>query len=193
LPGGAQVPLVDNTYCATLPFYGPATATLIFKGVGSVVTTGTWEDGTECEIFSAGVGTSNFVNIFEDITLSCEPPCVPVETCTIEICANFIAGANTDVYEVTLPGGGKVKIQGGIVTLPNGDTIPYNGFQFCADIEIPLGTTQTATLVFSGVGEVFTTITYSDGGNCTIFSAGQGTSQLIKAKKIVTLGCDPIC
>lgn len=192
-PNGS-FPNPGGTYCIDLPvFNGGSTAQLQFFGFGSAEVTFTYPDLLECEVFSAGVGINTLVNKKMDVTLACEGDCGPEpETCTIEICANFSPASIKDIYQVELPGGGLVTIQNGIVTFPGG-SMPYNGYQFCADIEIAVGTTETAILTFKGFGEVFTTIEYEDGGFCTIFSAGQGTNQAVKKQKSVTLGCDPIC
>jgi len=171
-----------------------ATAQLAFKGFGAVVTTATWPDGTSCEIFSAGVGTTLGVSKVEDVTLDCDPPCGP--TCTIEICATITPNTtNTypDIYIVTLPNGDQVKVQNGVVTLPDGTTVPLINNQFCADIEIPVGGSETAQLGFKGFGAVVTTATWPDGTSCVIFSAGVGTTQGISKVEDVTLECDPPC
>ena len=134
------------------------------------------------------------VNKKMDVTLTCEGECIePIETCIIEICANFSPANDDDIYQVVLPGGETVKIQGGFVTLPGGAQIPYDGIKFCADIELPVGTTETAVIAFKGAGEVFTTASYPDGTDCVIFKAGQGTTQVSKLKKEVTLSCEPGC
>lgn len=188
-------PFAGGEFCIDLPvFNGGSTAQLQFFGFGSAVVTFTYPDLLECEVFSAGVGISTLVNKKMDVLLACEGDCGPMpEFCEIEICANFSPASDDDIYQVTLASGDQITIQGGVVTIPGGQQFPYNGVQFCAIIEIEVGTTQTANLAFKGVGSVFTTIEYSDGGFCTVFSAGQGTWLPVKKSQNVTLGCDPIC
>ena len=190
LPDGSTIPNPGGTFCIDLPvFNGGSTAELFFFGQGSAVVNVTYPDLLVCEVFSAGLGTSQTVSHKEDVTLTCEGPCAPEpEFCMIEICANFTALTSADIYQVTFASGDQLTIQNGWVTLPGGAQIPYNGTQFCAMIEIEVGTTETANLFFSGKGSIVTTIEYQDGGFCPIFKAKNTT-----AEKDVTLGCTPIC
>jgi len=53
----------------------PVTANVGFRGTGSVVISGTWPGGTQCDVFSAGVGTIAGVSVRDQITLDCDAPC----------------------------------------------------------------------------------------------------------------------
>ncbi|MDF1697615.1 MAG: hypothetical protein P1U56_17350, partial [Saprospiraceae bacterium] len=195
VPGQGTFPLIDNQFCMMIPIFDSATAILSFKGSGAVEVTGLWPDGTECDLFEAGVGNPDYVAESEFITLDCEAPCEP--TCTVEICATFEPNPNStfaDSYVVTLPnGGGQIIIQNGIVTLPfGGGSFPLVDNQFCAEIEIPIGTSVTAGLSFTGAGQVTTTATWGS-TTCVIFNAGTSNDKVVKKGAKVTLSCDPVC
>jgi len=188
-------PNPGGQFCIDLPvFNGGSTAELFYFQVGtatagSAEVTFTYPDLGECVVFSANMTKKM------DVTLTCDGDCDPEpEFCEIEICANFSPATDDDVYQVTLASGDMITIQGGVITLPGGQTLPYNGYQFCTTIMIEVGTTETAGLTFKGSGEVFTTVNYLDsGGFCTIFSAGQGIWKPVKKGQKISLGCDPIC
>jgi len=189
-------PFPGNELCLDLPVIpGFNVANLSFSGLGSATVTVTYPDLLECEVFDAPDGSGMMFPVKKTVELNCEGECLPPpEFCNIEICANFSPASPDDIYQVTFSDGSQLTIQNGIVTLPNGTPLPYNGYQFCATIQIEVGTTETANIGFKGTGEVFTTIEYLDSsGFCTIFKAGQGTNLPVKKSKDVTLGCDPIC
>lgn len=78
IPGVPPFPLdPSGVFCAELdvPVGGSLTANLAFKGYGSVETTGYWDNGTDCLLFSVGVGTQSGQSDEQDITLTCDPPC----------------------------------------------------------------------------------------------------------------------
>ncbi|MEM9548935.1 MAG: hypothetical protein AAGA77_23315 [Bacteroidota bacterium] len=195
-PSGPPFPFpASGELCLDLPVIpGFDVANISFSGPGSATATVTYPDLLECVVFNAPDGSGIAMPVKQDVQLTCEGDCGPLpEFCEIEICANFAPATPDDIYMVEFESGAQLTIQNGIVTLPSGMTEPYNGVQFCAPIFIEVGTFESAKLSFKGTGEVFTTLEYSDGGNCTIFSAGQGTSTPVKKGKKVTLGCDPIC
>jgi len=197
IPGQPPFPLPANgEVCADIPVYGSIAATVAFKGYGAAVTTATWEDGTACEIFSVGVGTTTGMSDVQDIVLTCDPICTPTE-CTIEICAQITPNTTNnypDIYQVTLPSGGVITIQNGIVNIPGVPPFPLaaNG-EFCTDIVIPIGSSFTAQLAFKGYGAVETTGTWPDGTSCLLFSVGVGTTSGQSDVQDVTLECDPPC
>ncbi len=196
-PSGPPFPFpASGVLCVDLPVIpGFNVAKISFSGPGAATATVTYPDLLECVVFDAPDGSGIAMPVKQDVELTCEGECGPLpEFCEIEICANFSPGSPDDVYMVEFESGATLTIQNGIVTLPNGSTQPYNGYQFCASIFIEQGMFETAALSFKGTGEVFTTIEYLDSsGFCTIFKAGQGTNLPVKKKKKVTLGCDPIC
>ncbi|MEM9820076.1 MAG: hypothetical protein AAF985_03355 [Bacteroidota bacterium] len=73
--GSATFPLINNQLCETITISGSSTADLAFKGTGSVEVEVTYPDGTVCEVFSAGVGTTAPVSSSQSVTLTCDPPC----------------------------------------------------------------------------------------------------------------------
>jgi len=196
-PSGPPFPFpASGELCLDLPVIpGFDVANISFSGPGSATATVTYPDLLECVVFYAPDGSGIAMPVKQDVQLTCEGDCGPLpDFCEIEICANFTAGSPDDIYQVEFGTGAMLTIQNGIVTLPSGMTLPYNGSQFCASIFIEVGMFETAKLSFKGTGEVFTTIEYLDSsGFCTIFSAGQGTNLPVKKGKKVTLGCDPIC
>ena len=196
-PSGPPFPFpASGELCLDLPVIpGFNVANISFSGPGAATTTVTYPDLLECVVFDAPDGSGIAMPVKQTVELTCEGECGPLpEFCEIEICANFSPASPDDIYMVEFGSGATLTIQNGIVTLPNGSTQTYNGYQFCASIFIEVGMFEAATLSFKGSGEVFTTIEYlSSSGFCTIFKAGQGTNLPVKKKKDVTLGCDPIC
>jgi len=191
LPNGCTFPLpADGTFCTTLPIFAPVTATVIYNGTGSVEINATYENGTECTIFSAGVNSQLNLHVIEDVTLSCEPECPPIPDCYVNVCLDITDPAN-DIFKVEIPGVGSVQVVGGLVIAPSG-TFPLIGNQFCVDIPI-FNSGTLAKLTFIGAGEAVVTATYPDLTECVIFSAGVGISGSTILKQDVTLTCEPPC
>ena len=191
--GFSTFPLVNNQLCQVLPFSGPITANVGFRGTGSVVISGTWPDGTQCDVFSAGVGTNALVSVTDQITLDCNAPCPP-GSCNVEICATF---TGTGEYRLSLPGGTTVGVNLFTQTVTinsatNGfSTFPLVNNQLCQ--VLPFNGPITANVGFRGTGSVIISGTWAGGIQCDVFSAGVGTNALVSVSDQITLDCDPPC
>lgn len=194
-PDGTTEPLVDNEYCLDVPIFAATSAIANFKGYGAAVITGTWANGAICEVFSAGVGTDEFVNVSTEVPISCESPCPPPPDCFVDVCVTVTESTNplfTDLFIIQLPTIGNVNIQNGIVTLPDGTTemLDANG-EFCTTI--PLFDPTTAFLSFFGFGAVEVNATWEDNTTCLVYEAGVGMDSYTHICEEVELTCTPSC
>ncbi|MFT6338153.1 MAG: hypothetical protein ACJATI_004925 [Halioglobus sp.] len=96
----------------------------------------------------------------------------------VETCGQITSSTTNNypgIYQVTLLGGGIIKIQNGIVKLPIEPRQPLVNNTFCAELEIPVGGSLTAELLFKGYGAVVIKGIWR-GISCLLFSARVGTT-----------------